>query len=83
MGNIEAERPEVVFLALHGKYGEDGTVQGLLDILDLPYTGPGVLASAMAMNKVVTKKLLAYEDLPTAAFLLYDFHGMTISEADI
>ena len=80
---IEAERPQVVFLALHGKYGEDGTVQGLLDLLDLPYTGPGVLASAMAMNKVVTKKLLAYEGLPTAAFLLYDFHGIFISEVDI
>jgi D-alanine-D-alanine ligase len=83
VGNIEAERPEVVFLALHGKYGEDGTVQGLLDILDLPYTGPGVLASAMAMNKVLTKKLLAYEGLPTADFLLYDFHGISVSEADI
>ena len=57
-----------VFIALHGRYGEDGTVQGLLEIMQLPYTGSGVLASSMAMDKVVTKKLLIYHNQPTPAF---------------
>ena len=52
-------RPDVVLIALHGKYGEDGTVQGLLELLGIPYTGPGVLASALAMDKSMTKKVLA------------------------
>ncbi len=57
-----------VFIALHGRYGEDGTVQGLLEVMQLPYTGSGVLASSMAMDKVVTKKLLVYHGQPTPAF---------------
>ena len=48
-------RPDVVFNALHGPYGEDGTMQGLLEILDIPYTHSGVLASALAMNKEKAK----------------------------
>lgn len=57
-------RPDVVFIALHGKYGEDGTVQGLLELLGIPYTGSGVLASALAMDKSMTKKVLAAEGVP-------------------
>lgn len=60
--------PEVAFIALHGKYGEDGCVQGLLEILGIPYTGPGVMASAIAMNKTMTKKILSYEGIPTPGF---------------
>ncbi|MHB8172344.1 MAG: D-alanine--D-alanine ligase [Thermincolia bacterium] len=67
---LKAEKVDRVFLALHGKYGEDGTIQGLLEILGIPYTGSGVLASAMAMNKIVTKKLLQLKDLPTAKFMM-------------
>ncbi len=59
-----------VFIALHGRYGEDGTVQGLLEIMQLPYTGSGVLASSVAMDKVVTKKLLVYHNQPTPAFAI-------------
>jgi D-alanine-D-alanine ligase len=62
-------RPDVVFIALHGRYGEDGTVQGFLELLNIPYTGSGVLASALAMNKVMTKKLLQAEGIPTPLFL--------------
>ena len=51
-------RPDVVVIALHGKYGEDGTVQGLLDMLGIPYTGSGVLGSALAMDKIVAKQVL-------------------------
>jgi len=57
--------PDVVFLALHGKGGEDGTIQGLLELAGIPYTGSGVLASSLAMNKAMTKKLLRTENIPT------------------
>jgi D-alanine-D-alanine ligase len=60
---------KIAFIALHGRYGEDGKVQGLLEILNIPYTGSGVLASSMAMDKVVTKKLLLYHGLSTPAFV--------------
>ena len=52
---LRAERPDAAFIALHGKGGEDGTVQELLEILEIPYTGPGVLACERAMDKVVAK----------------------------
>ena len=53
------------FIALHGRHGEDGTVQGALELLGIPYTGSGVLASALALDKVMTKRLWAAEGLPT------------------
>jgi D-alanine-D-alanine ligase len=56
---------EVAFLALHGRYGEDGTIQGLLEVMGIPYTGSGVLASALGMNKVAAKKVVAASGLPT------------------
>ena len=59
-------RIDVAFLALHGRYGEDGCVQGLLEVLGIPYTGSGVLASALAMNKAKTKEILRLHNLPTA-----------------
>jgi D-alanine-D-alanine ligase len=57
---------DVAFLALHGRYGEDGCIQGLLELLGIPYTGSGVLASAMAMNKAKTKEVLRLHNLPTS-----------------
>ncbi len=54
-----------VFIALHGRHGEDGTVQGALELMGLPYTGSGVLASSVAMDKVMTKRVWAAEGLPT------------------
>jgi D-alanine-D-alanine ligase len=55
-----AERPiDVVFVAMHGKWGEDGTIQGMLELLGIPYVGSGVLASALAMDKVMAKAILA------------------------
>jgi D-alanine-D-alanine ligase len=53
------------FIALHGRHGEDGTVQGALELLGIPYTGSGVLASAIAMDKVMTKRVWVAEGLPT------------------
>jgi D-alanine-D-alanine ligase len=57
-----------VFIALHGRFGEDGTVQGVLEWLGIPYTGSGVLASALAMDKLRTKRIWAAEKLPTPAY---------------
>jgi D-alanine-D-alanine ligase len=64
---LRAERPDAAFIALHGKGGEDGTVQELLEILEIPYTGPGVLACERAMDKVVAKAHFAAAGLPTPA----------------
>ena len=58
------EGAEVVFPALHGPFGEDGTVQGLLECLDVPYVGAGVLASALCMDKVMFKQLMRDSDIP-------------------
>lgn len=60
---------EVAFLALHGRYGEDGTIQGLLEFMGIPYTGSGVLASALGMNKVAAKKVVAASGLPTPGYV--------------
>ncbi len=65
---LERAGAEVVFIALHGRFGEDGTVQGLLELCGIPYTGSGVLASSLAMDKVATKKMLCYHGIVTPAF---------------
>ncbi|WP_020675403.1 D-alanine--D-alanine ligase [Geopsychrobacter electrodiphilus] len=59
---------EVAFIALHGRFGEDGRVQGLLEMLQIPYTGSGVLASSLSIDKVATKQMLLYHELPTPGF---------------
>jgi D-alanine-D-alanine ligase len=64
--DLVKERYARVFIALHGRFGEDGTLQGVLEWLGIPYTGSGVLASALAMDKVRTKRLWTAEGLPTA-----------------
>ena len=56
------------FIALHGRFGEDGTVQGALELLGIPYTGPGVMASSMAIDKIMTKRLWQADGLPTPAW---------------
>lgn len=62
---LVAARIDVVFNALHGRFGEDGCVQGLLEVMGIPYTGSGVLASAIGMNKIVTKRVWEHHGLPT------------------
>lgn len=57
------------FIALHGRYGEDGTVQGALELLEIPYTGSGVLASALAMDKLLTKRVWQSWGIPTPGFV--------------
>ncbi|MBV8371567.1 MAG: D-alanine--D-alanine ligase [Candidatus Eremiobacteraeota bacterium] len=70
--------PDVVFNALHGRGGEDGTIQGVLEWMGIPYTGSGVAACAIAMDKHLTKKLLAAEGLPTPAWDTFDLTGGTL-----
>jgi D-alanine-D-alanine ligase len=67
---LARRRPDVVFNALHGRYGEDGCVQGLLEVLAIPYTGAGVLPSALAMHKATAKTLWAGHRLPTPPWIL-------------
>ena len=59
---------DMAFIALHGSPGEDGTIQGLLEIMGIPYTGSSVLASALSMNKITSKKIFFYHGLPTPEF---------------
>lgn len=68
---LRAERAELAYICLHGRYGEDGTVQGLLEMMRIPYTGSGVMSSSMAMDKVVSKQILLYHGIPTPAFVAY------------
>jgi D-alanine-D-alanine ligase len=75
---IRSVAPDVVFNALHGPGGEDGQVQALLEYLGIAYTGSGVEPAALAMDKHLTKKLLAAEGLPTAAWDLFDLSGGTL-----
>lgn len=72
VARLRAERPDAVFIALHGPGGEDGTVQELLEILSLPYTGPGVAACERCADKVVAKQLFRAAGIPTPAWSAFN-----------
>ena len=81
---LRQEKIDVAFIALHGRWGEDGSIQGLLEMLGIPYTGSDVLASALAMHKGKAKELFRLHNLPTPAYYtltaedtvdLEGFHG--------
>ncbi len=65
---IRNERIDIAFLALHGGWGENGGIQGMLEVMGIPYTGSGVLASALAMDKEATKKVFLYHEIPFPPF---------------
>lgn len=65
------EKIEIAFIALHGRYGEDGTVQGMLELMGIPYTGSGVLASALALHKIMAKKFFLCENIPTPTYEIF------------
>jgi D-alanine-D-alanine ligase len=65
LGELAAAQFDRVFIALHGRYGEDGTIQGALELLGIPYTGSGHLACALAMDKIMTKRIWQQAGLPT------------------
>ena len=66
---LKNEQYDRCFIALHGRYGEDGTIQGALELLGIPYTGSGVMASSVAMNKVMTKRIWQSIGLPTPKWI--------------
>jgi len=68
MDDLKREGFERCFIALHGRWGEDGTVQGALELMGIPYTGSGVMASAISMDKVMTKRIWRFEGIPTPAW---------------
>ncbi|MFN3737404.1 D-alanine--D-alanine ligase [Hydrogenophaga sp.] len=68
LGELKREGFARCFITLHGRFGEDGTVQGALELLGIPYTGPGVMASSVAMDKLMTKRIWLAEGLPTPAW---------------
>lgn len=72
LAELAAEKFDRVFIALHGSYGEDGTLQGALEQLGIPYTGPGVMASAIAMDKIMTKRICMSHGVPTPKFVALD-----------
>ena len=79
---LKREGVEAAFIALHGRYGEDGCVQGLLELLQIPYTGSGVLASALAMHKLYSKQAFAAGGILTAPFRCYR-RGETVRPAEL
>jgi D-alanine-D-alanine ligase len=68
LSELSQESVDRAFIALHGRFGEDGTVQGALELMKIPYTGSGVLASSLAMDKPMTKRIWRTHDLPTPMF---------------
>jgi len=70
------EKPDVAFIALHGTEGEDGTIQALLDLLDIPYTGPGVASCQRCMDKSLAKYILRESGLPTPDWVTYTEAGI-------
>ena len=69
---LREARVDVAFIALHGRYGEDGCIQGLLESMFIPYTGSGVLASSVGMEKVFAKQVFVAHGIPTPAYRAFD-----------
>jgi len=80
LAELAAEKFDRVFIALHGRYGEDGTLQGVLEQLGVPYTGSGVMASSIGMDKVMTKRIWLSHGLPTPRFSVLDSKDTTQDE---
>src|SRR6478609_11082267 len=74
---------DAAFLALHGKLGEDGCVQGLLELLGIPYTGSSVLSSALAMDKLKSKELFRLHNVPTPPYYVFDEHSTAQDIAEV
>ncbi len=81
--NDSALKPDVAFIALHGRFGEDGTIQGLLELLGIPYTGPGVLASALAMDKSMAKKVMSADGIAVPKSIDFACKGGCWDESSI
>lgn len=77
---MKREKIEIAFLVLHGGHGENGAVQGMLEVLRIPYTGSGVLASALAMDKEASKKIFVYHKIPVPPFKVVSRQLSVVSE---
>lgn len=81
LGELAQQSFDRVFIALHGRFGEDGTMQGALELLGIPYTGSGPLAASLAMDKIMTKKVFQQAGLPTPSYRVIestaDLDGLT------
>jgi D-alanine-D-alanine ligase len=82
LGELKKDGFARCFIALHGRFGEDGTVQGALELLGIPYTGSGVMASSMAIDKVMTKRVLLSENLPTPRHVLLRRGRYSVAQVD-
>ncbi len=82
LGELKKEGFDRCFIALHGRFGEDGTVQGALELLGIPYTGSGVMASSMAIDKVMTKRVLLGDGVPTPKYVLLRRGAYTAADVD-
>ena len=79
---LKEKKVDIAFIALHGRLGEDGTIQGLLEVMGIPYTGSGVMASALSMNKVMSKKVFAFHEIPTPEFQYCDMAALKGKKID-
>lgn len=80
---LKKEEVEIAFIALHGGHGENGAVQGMLEVLGIPYTGSRVLASALAMDKVASKKLFLYHKIPVSSFVVISNQSEVIGQKSV
>ncbi|OGN29695.1 MAG: hypothetical protein A3A33_04350 [Candidatus Yanofskybacteria bacterium RIFCSPLOWO2_01_FULL_49_25] len=80
---IKTPSPDLVFIALHGKWGEDGTIQGLLELAGIPYTGSGVLASALAMDKIRSMDLFQFHGFSVPEYISFTEHEFKDKLSDI
>ena len=69
---LKKEKIDIAFIVLHGGWGEDGSIQGLLEVMGIPYTGSDVISSAIAMNKSASKKIFLYHKIPVPPFIVLD-----------
>ncbi len=76
---LAESRIDIAFIALHGTYGEDGTIQGILEYANIPYTGAGVLGSSIAYDKVKSKEIFKFNNIPSADYQVFDRNKKNIS----
>ncbi len=80
LSQIKKQKPDLCFIALHGRFGEDGTIQGCLELLGLPYTGSSVLSSALCMDKVASKKMFKKDGILTPPYCVFMKYGHSMEK---
>jgi len=80
---LKRKKIEIAFIALHGGHGENGGVQGMLEVLEIPYTGSGVLASALSMDKEASKKIFLYQKIPVPPFIIVQRSKFNVQRSEM